>query len=448
MSVTRWLNRPSHSALRSHPRLLAPYRRLRPPAPLPHPSCTPPEALPRSTCGRLPHVVQVALELAHTEKSYGSAVRLVAQTLVKPLRQTEVLSEMEIAKVFSSVEQARAERARRAAGQQTGGVGVGRLVVRARQMGRANPDRGRCEHAEGGGGPAETGWAGGLCWEMPVARRSQIADLSDALLQDLHVALKDWSEQSCVGQVFLRDGSASQLSSLYVQYVNNFEQSTRMLAACEEREEWRYFVKHWQALMNATGHLKGGGGGVTNLLIQPVQRVPRYKLLLEELLKLTPASHPDHESTTASLAAISRLAVGVNEAVRRREAVEKVVELEKRFVGNVELQSPGRWYVRDGKMSKQSRHGKETVTVILFNDALLYAEKKLVTSVTSVTSEKKLADGGKLSLRRLLTPIDKVERSSGNACELQVFSPEKSLALTAASTQERDEWVAAICRLL
>jgi hypothetical protein len=25
-----------------------------------------------------------------------------------------------------------------------------------------------------------------------------------------------------------------------------------------------------------------------------IQRVPRYKLLLEELLKYTPASHPDH----------------------------------------------------------------------------------------------------------------------------------------------------------
>ena len=55
------------------------------------------------------HRLQVALELAHTEKSYGTAVRLVAQTLVKPLRDTEILSEMEIAKMFSSVEQARAK---------------------------------------------------------------------------------------------------------------------------------------------------------------------------------------------------------------------------------------------------------------------------------------------------------------------------------------------------
>ena len=57
------------------------------------------------------------------------------------------------------------------------------------------------------------------------------------------------------------------------------------------------------------------------------------------------------------------------------------------------------------------------VSVILFNDALLYAEKKV-------------ADGGKLSLRRILTPLDKVEKSAGNTCELQVTSPDSPTHLT------------------
>ena len=68
------------------------------------------------------------------------------------------------------------------------------------------------------------------------------------------------------------------------------------------------------------------------------------------------------------------LASAVNEAVRRREAVEKVVEMEKKFGSHVELVAPGRMYVRHGKLVKHSRGGKETVTVVLFNDALLYAD--------------------------------------------------------------------------
>jgi len=319
------------------------------------------EQPPASGSGGVAHAAderyKVAMELAQTEKSYGKAMRLMAETLVKPMRELELLSEVEVAKLFSCAE--------------------------------------------------------------------QMAELCSSLLADVERCVNEWSAASCVGEVFLQDGSAHHLSALYVQFINNYEQSTRMLAACEERAEFRAFVRHWQVLMQATGH---GGCTLRSLLIQPVQRVPRYKMLLEQLLKHTPHDHADHGPATRALAAISRLATGVNEAVRRREAVEKVVEVEKYFVGAVPLQQPGRWFVREGKMSKQSRHGKESVTVILFNDALLYAEKKL-------------ADGGKLSLRRILSPIEKVQPSSGNACELQVFSPEKSITLIAASSEERDSWV-------
>ena len=40
-----------------------------------------------------------------------------------------------------------------------------------------------------------------------------------------------------------------------------------------------------------------------NLLIQPVQRIPRYILLLTDLLKKTDLSHPDYENIKKSIAA-------------------------------------------------------------------------------------------------------------------------------------------------
>ena len=312
----------------------------------------------------------MALELAHTERTYGRALRLMARTLVQPLRETETLSSTEIVKLFSSTE--------------------------------------------------------------------ELADLSEMLLCKLAECVRDWGAQSSVGDAFLQGGEMAMFSGLYVQYVNNYEQSQRMLAACEDKVEWKFFVKHWQVLMAATGRLPSSGQGINNLLIQPVQRIPRYKLLLEQLLKETPEGHPDHEPLTVALTEMSQLAVGVNEAVRRREAVEKVVEMEKRFVGTVELSAPGRWYVRHGKLLKQGRRGKETVTAILFNDALVYAESKV-------------ADRGKLTLRRMLCPIERVERASFSEVEFLVFSAEKSLALSAGSREERDSWyhdVHKVCRKL
>ena len=47
----------------------------------------------------------------------------------------------------------------------------------------------------------------------------------------------------------------------------------------------------------------------TGLLIMPVQRVPRHKLLLRELLKHTPESHPDYAPCSAALVKISESAM-------------------------------------------------------------------------------------------------------------------------------------------
>ena len=48
-----------------------------------------------------------------------------------------------------------------------------------------------------------------------------------------------------------------------------------------------------------------------SLLIQPVQRIPRYKLLLEQLLKETPQAHPDHPNLVSTLEEVSAVATKV-----------------------------------------------------------------------------------------------------------------------------------------
>ena len=60
---------------------------------------------------------------------------------------------------------------------------------------------------------------------------------------------------------------------MQIQYISNFEQSQRALKFAEEREEWQYFVKHWRMLLPAAGR---GSHAIGDLLIQPVQRIPRY----------------------------------------------------------------------------------------------------------------------------------------------------------------------------
>jgi hypothetical protein len=69
------------------------------------------------------------------------------------------------------------------------------------------------------------------------------------------------------------------------------------------------------------------------LLIQPVQRVPRYRLLLQELIKATPEGHPDLAPCKESLIQVEQVADYVNESIRQREQQEELAEIQACFVG-------------------------------------------------------------------------------------------------------------------
>ena len=83
-------------------------------------------------------------------------------------------------------------------------------------------------------------------------------------------------------------------------------------------------------------------------LILPVQRVPRYKLLLKELHKYTPEGHSDRLTLVQALGAIDSTAHLINETIRQREDFDKLVRLESRFSsGKVSLAQLGRRLVKE-----------------------------------------------------------------------------------------------------
>jgi len=51
-------------------------------------------------------------------------------------------------------------------------------------------------------------------------------------------------------------------------------------------------------------------------MLCPIQRIPRYRLLLEDYLRHLPEGHSDIEYTKAALAAISAAAVHMNERIK------------------------------------------------------------------------------------------------------------------------------------
>lgn len=82
-----------------------------------------------------------------------------------------------------------------------------------------------------------------------------------------------------------------------------------------------------------------------------MQRVLRYPLLLERLLKATPRDHPDYEPLTVACQAARSVAETINKGIARIESQRKTVELASRFDPPLrQLVQPDRYLVKEGSV--------------------------------------------------------------------------------------------------
>ena len=74
-----------------------------------------------------------------------------------------------------------------------------------------------------------------------------------------------------------------------------------------------------------------------SFLITPVQRIPRYNLLLKEIVKNTWKTHPDYEDLVAAMEKIRETALYVNERAREAENLAKMITLQSNITGKYEV---------------------------------------------------------------------------------------------------------------
>ncbi|KAG0709057.1 hypothetical protein DFH29DRAFT_355432 [Suillus ampliporus] len=105
-------------------------------------------------------------------------------------------------------------------------------------------------------------------------------------------------------------------------------------------------------------------------LLLPVQRIPRYRLLLEELLRSTPPSYTIlDDSLDRALAEISSLANNMNEGKRESESRRKLVQWQSRIRGKFPspLVQPHRRLIMDGPLLLTRVVRKTVVSFETFN---------------------------------------------------------------------------------
>ena len=172
------------------------------------------------------------------------------------------------------------------------------------------------------------------------------------------------------------------------------------------------------------------GEKFSSFLIQPVQRLPRYRLLLETLQKYTEESHPDHLALETAIQKVSGVLTRLNEEIATRQLREQVVVIQDKFTSDVELVAPGRNFLKEGSLLKLSNKWglHQEKYFVLFNDILVYGRRAITNG--------KIASNKTVSLEKciIFVPIP-------TGCFFILVSPDRTLYLQTTSVEEREEWV-------
>eukprot|EP00010_Vexillifera_abyssalis_P005062 CAMPEP_0201551350 /NCGR_PEP_ID=MMETSP0173_2-20130828/7538_1 /ASSEMBLY_ACC=CAM_ASM_000268 /TAXON_ID=218659 /ORGANISM="Vexillifera sp., Strain DIVA3 564/2" /LENGTH=578 /DNA_ID=CAMNT_0047961573 /DNA_START=240 /DNA_END=1972 /DNA_ORIENTATION=- len=197
-----------------------------------------------------------------------------------------------------------------------------------------------------------------------------------------------------------------------------------------------------------------------HLLIMPVQRIPRYNLLLSDLIKKTSESHPDFVNLNKALLSTKQVADHVNKSIHQSENLKKLIAQSSKGVGFKSLLEAHRKLLLEGvlnvdgsslkeqdflKIPKKSRSfagglkkaatgGKSTEEIhfYLFNDKLVFAHKSAI---------KKQKDMSKLDTNWPLNLVW-VENRGGDS-SFRLIGPNRYFVVL-SNDQERNKWFPAI----
>uniref|UniRef100_A0AAQ4S3Z5 Uncharacterized protein n=1 Tax=Gasterosteus aculeatus aculeatus TaxID=481459 RepID=A0AAQ4S3Z5_GASAC len=183
-------------------------------------------------------------------------------------------------------------------------------------------------------------------------------DFYDALLP----RVKDWGPQQCVGDLFQK--LASQLG-VYRAFVDNYKVAVGTADKCCQANAG--FAEISEDLkVKSTKDCKDQLAKISleTLLYKPVDRVTRSTLVLHDLLKHTPSSHPDHPLLQDALRISHNFLSSINEEITPRRQSMTVKKGENRQL------------LRDCFMVELVEGSRKLRHVFLFTDLLLCTKLK------------------------------------------------------------------------
>ncbi|KAL6079465.1 hypothetical protein QOT17_001086 [Balamuthia mandrillaris] len=248
-----------------------------------------------------------------------------------------------------------------------------------------------------------------------------LAHINKELLAQLEERMSGWPAITTVGDVFV---TMLPLMRMYVKYYLNFDTSSQTFDRCKKSKPFAAFLQRCQAASKRMDDLP-------QFLIAPVQRLPRYQLLLENLFKLTPEQHVDYSNLQKAIKQMKALIEWINEQTVLADKRKRFLEVMDQISGDsftlMKLRTPGHYqFIFKSDITEIKETKKSYVGVLLSHHLLLTSRKLKLKKVFALQEDSKCQ------------PLsDNEERKHAFTLETQ----EQTLTLSASSSEERRTWV-------
>ncbi|XP_061745207.1 FYVE, RhoGEF and PH domain-containing protein 1 isoform X2 [Nerophis ophidion] len=249
------------------------------------------------------------------------------------------------------------------------------------------------------------------------------------LLPALQKRMEEWDSNPRIGDILQK---LAPFLKMYGEYVKNFDRAMELLNTWMERSAQFKSIIHGIQRDERCANLT-----LQHHMLEPVQRIPRYELLLKDYLHRLPDDAPDYKDAQKSLELIATAAEHSNAAIRKMERMRKLLKVYELLGGEEDIVNPANELIKEGHILKLSNKNgtSQDRYLILFNDRLLYCVPKL------------RLIGQKYGVRARID-VDGMElkemSSAAAPLTFLVSGKQRSLELQARTEEDKKDWIHAI----
>ncbi|XP_061650113.1 faciogenital dysplasia isoform X1 [Phyllopteryx taeniolatus] len=239
----------------------------------------------------------------------------------------------------------------------------------------------------------------------------------------------EWNSNPRIGDILQK---LAPFMKMYGEYVKNFDRAMDLVNTWTQRSsQFKSVVQNIQK-QDVCGNLT-----LQHHMLEPVQRIPRYELLLKDYLKKLPDDALDQKDAEKALELISTAANHSNAAIKKMEKMHKLLEVYERLGGEEDIVNPANELIKEGHIKKMSaKNGTaQDRYLYLFNNMVLYCVPKLRLMGQKFSVRERIDIAG-------MEVQENVKQNLPHT--FAIIGKQRSLELQARTAEEKEDWIQVI----